>query len=417
MELQIISLVFLIFAIVIGFVKKINVGLVALGIALPLSLIGKIKPNVIFSGFPSKLFLTLLGTMLFFSILQENKTLEILSKKVVLLVGKRAYLVPIIIYIISYLLSAAGPGAISVQSIMVILAVSLAVEMKISIILMGALSILGAVGGTTSPIALTGIIVADLTSNMGIPEVVKSVFLGVSLANFICAIILYIFLKGYKIKIDVKVTNENLKFNKEQKISLVSLLFLIVVVVGFQYDVGLVSFFLSVILILLKVGDEKAAIKKIPWGVLILISGVSVLMNVTKTMGGIDLLADILSSMMNDKTAPSIIGLTAGLMSWFSSANGVVFPTLIPTVSKIVTVIGGNISAIELIIAIVGGATVAGISPLSTGGSLILAAYSQETDSTEKDEQNLFAKLFITSFFVVIIITIFAFLGIFKIFS
>jgi len=208
-----------------------------------------------------------------------------------------------------------------------------------------------------------------------------------------------------------------LKFNKEQKISLVSLLFLIVVVVGFQYDVGLVSFFLSVILILLKVGDEKAAIKKIPWGVLILISGVSVLMNVTKTMGGIDLLADILSSMMNDKTAPSIIGLTAGLMSWFSSANGVVFPTLIPTVSKIVTDIGGNISAIELIIAIVGGATVAGISPLSTGGSLILAAYSQETDSTEKDEQNLFAKLFITSFFVVIIITIFAFLGIFKIFS
>ena len=252
---------------------------------------------------------------------------------------------------------------------------------------------------------------------MGIPKVVNSVFLGVSLANFICAVILYIFLKGYKIKIDIKTSSENLKFNKEQKISLVSLLFLIVVVVGFQYDVGLVSFFLSIILILLKVGDEKAAIKKIPWGVLILISGVSILMNLTKTMGGIDLLADILSSMMNDKTAPSIIGLTAGLMSWFSSANGVVFPTLIPTVSKIVADIGGNISAIELIIAIVGGATVAGISPLSTGGSLILAAYSQETDSTEKDEQNLFAKLFITSFFVVIIITIFAFLGIFKIFS
>ena len=99
MELQIISLVFLIFAIVVGFIKKINVGLVALGVALPLSMIGKIKPNIIFSGFPSKLFLTLLGTMFFFSILQENKTLELLSKKVVLLVGKRAYLIPIIIYI------------------------------------------------------------------------------------------------------------------------------------------------------------------------------------------------------------------------------------------------------------------------------------------------------------------------------
>ena len=265
MELQIISLVFLIFAIVVGFIKKINVGLVALGVALPLSMIGKIEPKIIFSGFPSKLFLTLLGTMFFFSILQENKTLELLSKKVVLLVGKRAYLIPIIIYIISYLLSAAGPGAISVQSIMVILAVSLAIEMKISIILMGALSILGAVGGTTSPIALTGIIVADLTSNMEIPKIVDSVFLGVSLANFICAVVLYMFLKGYKIKIDVKTSDENLIFNKEQKISILSLLLLIITVVGFQYDVGLVSFLLAFILILLKVGNEKTAIKKIPW--------------------------------------------------------------------------------------------------------------------------------------------------------
>ena len=118
--------------------------------------------------------------------------------------------------------------------------------------------------------------------------------------------------------------------------------------------------------------------------------------------------------MMNDTTASPIMGLTAGLMSWFSSANGVVFPTLIPTVTKIAADVGGNITATE---PIVGGATVAGISPLSTGGSLILAAYSQETDSSEKEEQSLFAKLFITSFIVVIIITIFAFLGIFKIFS
>ena len=199
--------------------------------------------------------------------------------------------------------------------------------------------------------------------------------------------------------------------------SILSLLLLIITVVGFQYDVGLVSFLLALILILLKVGNEKTAIKKIPWGVLILISGVSVLMSVTKAMGGIDLLADILASMMNDITASPIMGLTAGLMSWFSSANGVVFPTLIPTVTKIAADVGGNITATELIIAIVGGATVAGISPLSTGGSLILAAYSQETDSSEKEEQSLFAKLFITSFIVVIIITIFAFLGIFKIFS
>ncbi len=60
--------------------------------------------------------------------------------------------------------------------------------------------------------------------------------------------------------------------------------------------------------------------------------------------------------------------------TWFSSANGVALPTLIPTVLDIVANVGGNVTIVEMIIAIVGGATVAGISPLSTGGSLILAS-------------------------------------------
>ena len=44
----------------------------------------------------------------------------------------------------------------------------MAVQMKISPVLMGSMAILGAVGGTASPIALTGIIVEGLLSDMGI---------------------------------------------------------------------------------------------------------------------------------------------------------------------------------------------------------------------------------------------------------
>lgn len=73
----------------------------------------------------------------------------------------------------------------------------------------------------------------------------------------------------------------------------------------------------------------------IPWSVLILIAGVNVLMNITQKLGGIDLLASILASFMSTRIAAPIMGFTGGLMSWFSSANGVVFPTLIPTVPEI----------------------------------------------------------------------------------
>ena len=71
---------------------------------------------------------------------------------------------------------------------------------------------------------------------------------------------------------------------------------------------------------------------------------------------------------------------------------------------------------LEMIMAIVGGATVAGISPLSTGGSLILASYTQETDATDKEQQSLFARLFGVSFAAVVIVVVFALIGGFKLF-
>jgi len=417
MTYQLIALVSLIAAIVLGFVKKINVGIVSLGLSLILALIGGVDTKIIFNGFPTKLFITLLGTMFFFCLLQENHTLELFSKKMVALVGKHTWFIPIIIYVVSYGLSAAGPGAISVQSVMIVFAVSLAVQMEISPILFACMAILGAVGGTTSPIALSGIIVTDLTAEMGYTGMAMPVFLGVSTANFICAVLLYLFFKGYRLHSEKAVLLSDLPvFDGKQKMGIAAIVVLVIAVVGFQYDVGLVAFSLSLILILLGAVDEKAAIKMVPWSVLILICGVSVLMAVTKEMGGIELMSNILALMMNPMTASPLIGLTAGIMSWFSSANGVVLPTLIPTVPDIIANIGGNTSSLEMIMAIVGSATVAGISPLSTGGSLILASYTGEAKVSEKEQQSLFVKLFALSFAAVVVIVVFAFVGGFKLF-
>lgn len=151
MALQVLALACLVGAIVLGFVKKMNVGIVCLGLALVLGTIGGISSGDIYKGFPYKLFATLLGTMLFFSLLQQNGTLEKVSQKLISLCGKNTFLVPIIVYLVSFGLSAAGPGAISVQSVTVLFAVSLAVQMEVSPVLMGSMAILGAVGGTASP--------------------------------------------------------------------------------------------------------------------------------------------------------------------------------------------------------------------------------------------------------------------------
>lgn len=413
-----VALMFLIAAIVIGFVRSINVGFVCLGLALILGLIGGVSSKEILGGFPSSLFMTLLGTMFFFSLLQENHTLELLSKKMVGLVGKKHFLIPILIYLVSYLLSAAGPGAISVQTVMIIFAVALAVQMDASPILMGGMAILGAVGGTTSPIALTGILVKDLTTGMeGLENIATPVFFGVSAANFLCAVLLYILYGGFRLKGENEVKEKLPAFTRNQMICIAALLVMVVAVVGFRYDVGLVCFTLSLVLMLLGTVNEKGALKLVPWSVLILICGVNVLMSVTKTLGGIDLLADLLAKLMNRTTASPIMSLTAGMMSWFSSANGVVFPTLIPTAPAIAANVGGGVTAADLIMAIVGAATVAGISPMSTGGSLILASYTQGKEVSDKEQSTIFARLFATSLGCVAVIMVFGLVGGFKLFG
>lgn len=68
----------------------------------------------------------------------------------------------------------------------------------------------------------------------------------------------------------------------------------------------------------------------------------------------------------------------------------------------------------QMIVAIVCSATVAGISPLSTGGSLIMASYTQESGCDEKEQQKLFGQLFMLSAGMVALVFILTLAGLLK---
>jgi di/tricarboxylate transporter len=414
--MEFISLLFLIGAIAFGIVRNINVGLVSIGLSIVLAMIGHIDVKTVFAGFPTQLFVTLLGTMLLFSLLQNNQTLKVFSNKIVSLVGDHIFLIPIVVYLFSYALSAAGPGSLSVLPIAVILSVNLAIQMEISPIMMGTMGTLGAVGGTLSPIALTGIIVQGILSAQNIPGMQTQLFIGGALINFSCAVLVYFYFKGYKLKPNIHVSvGENSNFNIHQQLSLVALLVMVVSVIGFKMDVGLVSFSIALVLIALKVADEQASVKLVPWSVLIMVCGVNVLMNITQKLGGIKLLANFLATFMNEITVAPIMGFTSGMMAQFSSANGVVIPTLVPTVADIVDKIGSNASVHEIVFAIVV-SSVLTMSPLSTAGALIMASYTQGKQVDEHEQNRLFGQLFIVSFVLLGVVIITSFLGVYKLF-
>lgn len=411
-----ISLTLLICAILFGIIRKINVGVVAIGFSIILALIAGIPLKQVYQGFPTQLFLTLLGTMFFFSLLEANGTLTALSNFVVKLIGKRLFLLPIVVYLFAFTLSAVGPGAIPVLPIAIIIAVNLSKELKLSPVLMGGLATLGSVGGTLSPMALTGIIVQGLLSEHGLPGMSDSLFVVGAFVNFIFAIILYLFYKGYSITLtDGLQTSTFEKFTTAQKLSIAMLALLIILVIGFKLDVGLVAFALSIIMLATRAGNEKAGIARIPWGVIIMVCGVNVLMTLTQKLGGVKLLASALSTFMNEFTAPPIMALTGGIMSQFSSANGVVIPTLVPTTIDIVADLGGNASVYELTFAITVAAVLT-LSPLSTAGALIMASYTQGDESNTKEANKLFTTLFIWTFVILILFALMCMVGVYRLY-
>ncbi len=108
----VISLLVLIAVILIGFFRKINVGLLAvLAVTIFGSLIGESDSSII-SGFSSSTFVTLLGVSFLCAVGITNGSLELLSKKFLQLSGGHAIVAPILIYIIGYGIAAIGPGCV-----------------------------------------------------------------------------------------------------------------------------------------------------------------------------------------------------------------------------------------------------------------------------------------------------------------
>jgi len=370
------SLVALIIAIAIGFTKKLNTGLIAIAFAVILGKMAGMKESEIIAGWSTSLTMMLMGVTFLFSISQTNGTLELFARKVIALSGKKTWMIPIAIYLLSTFLAAIGPGTIPVMALMIPLSMALAAELDISPLMLAPITVLGAAAGGISPIAPTGIIGLELAAKQGFTGFAMQYFVNSLMGETIFALLLYLVLGGYKIKSKKELSLGELPaFNKQQAITLFGIASLVAIVLLTKSNVGLIAFCVGVVLLVLKVADERKSIATMPWGTIILVCGVGVLMNLAIKLKGIEMLAQFLAQFMNEKTASPIIGLTAGIMSWLSSTSGVVMPTLIPTVSELMKTLP-NASPLDLISAITMTAHTAGVSPASTGGALALAAYA-----------------------------------------
>lgn len=416
MNLGAVSLILLLAAIVIGFWRKANVGILCIGFSMILMIAYGLDSKEVIAGFSSSLFIQMVGITYLFSIINGNGTLELLAKKMVALVGKKRHLIPFVMYALGFIICAVGPGAIPSLAIVPVIAIPVAISAGVNPIMTAVIGDLGVMSGRMSPLTPESAVVRELMEDQGMKGNTIPIMIGMIITALVVAALVYVYYKGWKVDENVSVSEEKLaKFNTRQWLSLAGLLVLAIGALFFSWNVGLTGFLVGTVLVVLGDAQEKKAIAGIPWNVILMVMGVGILMNIISISGGIDIMVAGLEKVMGPHTAAMIMAIAAGIMSFFSSGLGVVFPTLIPTASGLASGLG--VSAVQLVTVIVIGGTVSGFTPILTTGALIMAGVAQQENADERFPQNrLFIELFAVSFIALGVLAIFALLGIYGIY-
>ncbi|HUL82201.1 MAG TPA: SLC13 family permease [Gammaproteobacteria bacterium] len=377
MSLGALTLGALALAIVLSCTSRLNVGLLAIALAWIIGVyFGHLPLREVTAGFPIDLFLTLAGVTLLFSQARVNGTLDIVAHNAMRLCRGRVGLVPIMYFVLGAALASAGPGNIATTGLLAPMAMATALRMNISPFLMAIMVGNGCNSGSLSPIAPTGIIVTGLMNRIGLGGHEVYSWLFNMLAHAIVAFGAYLIFGGGRLLIRadrVEMSAEPVqKLDRHQAITLGMIGALILGVIFGGFNVGMAAFAAAVLLSLLRAADDHDAIKKMPWGTILMVCGVTVLIGLLEKTGGMDIFTNLLSSIATQATVIPFLGFIIGLVSAYSSTSGVVLPAFLPTVPGLIEKLGGgNPLAIASTMNIAG--HLVDVSPLSTIGALCIA--------------------------------------------
>lgn len=402
--------------------EDLNVGF--LGIAFGIivgGVFGGTPASKIMNAFPLSLFMILVGVTFLFGMAQTNGTMEKLTAYSIRACKGNTALVPIIIYILATFITTIGPGNIAGCALMAPVAMAIASKVKMPAFLMTLLVVGACNGAAFSPFAPTGIIsngiIAKCAPELGIPadylntlawkihfnSTIAQGFVNIG-GFFVMGGLKWIReQKGAALDID-ELAPKPEPFNAAQKTTLlmVAILIILVVVPGLPgmkgvfpkaitnmlSNVGSISFVLSIVLMLTGYGDSKAAVKVMPWSVIMMVCGVSVLIDVMDKAGGLNFLVEVMASVAGPTTICFWTAFVPAVISAYSSSSGVVMPMFLPMTPGLVELTGGD--PVSIISAIDVGSHLVDTSPLSTLGALCIASAGEE-----EDKGVLFRKLLI----------------------
>jgi di/tricarboxylate transporter len=384
MNLTIISVCALALAVLVSCVSRLNVGVLSIALAWIVGVyVGGMPVTTIMSGFPSQLFLTLTGVTLLFALAQSNGTLERLTHHAVRMCRGNRGTIPVMFFVLGVAIASMGPGNISTAALLAPLAMATAARTGIPLFLMAIMVGNGCNAGSLSPIAPTGIIVNGLMARNGLPGFELQSYLYNLLAHALVAFVGYAIFGGLALfrtgssTAPSGVDSQNEPFERRHWITMAVIGALIVSAISANVHVGMGAFAGAVILVLTGSADDVEGIKRMPWRVIVMVCGVTVLISLVEKAQGLDLVVSLVAKISSPNTVTAIVGFLTGVVSVYSSTSGVVLPAFLPIVPGLAEQLPGA-SALGIAMSMNVGGHLVDLSPLSTLGALCIAAASAD---------------------------------------
>jgi Na+/H+ antiporter NhaD/arsenite permease-like protein len=406
---EIVSIIALVVIFAIATILPINMGALAFVAAFIVGTLSVgLTTDEILGGFPSELVLTLIGVTYLFAIAQNNGTVDLLVRGAVRLVGGHVAAIPWIMFFVTAVLTAIGALSPAAVAIIAPIALGFAARHGINPLLMGMMVIHGAQGGGFSPISVYGVTVNEIVEQEGLPDSAVAVFLGSLFFNLAIALVLFFVLGGRKLigrKVSVaEAVREEVhaghgngttvrghgaapgpavgggdgephpdapqKITFEQILTLIGLVVLAVLALGFDLDIGFVSISVAVVLAMFSAQKQKGAVSQISWSTVLLIAGVLTFVFVLQEAGTIDYVGEAVTGLGVPLVVALLLCYIGGVVSAFASSTAIIGVAISLAVPFL---LAGNIGAVGVIVALSVSSTIVDVSPFSTNGALVLA--------------------------------------------
>ncbi len=243
----------------------------------------------------------------------------------------------------------------------------------------------GALAGTLSPFAPTGIVAHGVMQRINLGGVEWQTFAYNALAHGIVGFGGFLLLGGWRLFLRHNNTvyadhADAVAMETPHWLTAAGIIALIVTVAGLGMNVGMMGLIIAAILNLLRTVDEAKAIQRMPWGVILMVTGVTVLISLMQETQGLALIASGIANVSTPQTVAPVVAFGIGLVSVYSSTSGVVLPAFLPMAPEIAQRLGVA-DPLSIAWTMNVSASLVDLSSLSTVGALFLAGAAPGTDA------------------------------------